>query len=77
MCQIYLAVRNDPKQGYYLESDKLCHVWKLVDDPADKAAFEAEGIFNINYSHGQNYLGSSMGSDALKKELLGNMDKEW
>jgi hypothetical protein len=69
-------VKFGPAYGYFHKPCKSHYICKAEDKPAARQAFESFGL-KINYSRGQRYLGSFIGSAQRKEEWLGELVGKW
>ncbi len=65
-------VKFSPPYGYFPKPGKSYYIYKVEDEPTAHQAFESFGL-KINYSRGQQYLGSFIGSTQRKEEWLGEL----
>ena len=69
-------LRHGPRYGYFPDPGKSWYIYKAEDKEVARQAFEVNDL-DIQYSHGQRYLGGFIGINASKVDWLSSMVTTW
>ncbi len=65
-----------PTYGYFVDPSKSHYICKAEDETQAKLEFDRLGL-DINFSHGEQYLGGFIGSGVAKQQWLGDVVANW